>query len=457
MKIAAAIDSDPLRRTLVGLSQSSRAEMIFVSMPIDTELTECDAIFVEWRLERTAAPVLEILRMANTASPPKPVVVFVPKGDHALFRRAMASGAADVLYSPPERDEVIAEVEALMSCGHDPLDPEGRRLFETLRSTGLVGAAPSFVHCLERVKKAARSDANILLLGATGSGKDIMAQTIHALSRRRSERFEPVNCANLEGNLAASELFGHAKGAFTGADRTKDGWFTAVGAGTLFLDEIGDLDLSTQVKLLRAIEQRIFHRLGDTTSLQFHGRLICATLKDPDVAVKEGRLREDLLARIDQYRIVVPTLRQRQTDIRLLAWHFVQKHSRGRTVELSDSALTALEEYDYPKNVRGLESAIQAAITNTGNRATILPQDLPMEILLGPSRQEQARTQMVNIPVGLSYKDAREAALVAADRLYLNRFLEASNGNQSAAADAAGIDRKTFAERLARAREEREL
>jgi DNA-binding NtrC family response regulator len=379
-------------------------------------------------------------------------VVLVPKGAHKLFRRAVAAGAWDVLYSPPKPGELEAELEELAAGSAELLDPEARQQFDKMRNTNLVGVSARFLACLERVRKAAKSDANVLIVGPTGSGKDVMAHAIHALSRRRMEKFDAVNCANLEGHLAVSELFGHVKGSFTGAERNKDGWFTAVGAGTLFLDEIGDLDPGTQVKLLRAIEQRTFHRLGDTSELPFHGRLICATLKDLNTAVKEDRFREDLLARIDQYRIEVPPLRDRSGDLRLLLWRFVEKHSRGRKVDFSESAMSALESYDYPKNVRELESAIQTAITNMGNRAVILPQDLPRAILLGPFVEQEEPDCAIRIPAGLPYREARDAALIAVDGIYLNRFLHTHHGNQSAAADAAGVDRKTFAERLARAK-----
>lgn len=453
MRIVAAIDTDNLRQELAGLAKGCQVEVVFVKQVTIQHLAEFEAAFVEWRVEESAEPVIEALRAAGLPDRPTPIVVLVPRGAHKLFRRAVAAGARDVLYSPPEREELKAELEELAARSPELLDPEARQQFEKMRDTVLVGASTPFLRCLERARKAAKGDANVLLVGPTGSGKDVIAQAIHALSRRRTEKFEAVNCANLEGNLAASELFGHVKGAFTGAERTKDGWFSAVGAGTLFLDEIGDLDLATQVKLLRAIEQRTFHRLGDTAALSFHGRFVCATLKDLDAAVKEGRFREDLLARIDQYRIEVPSLRDRSTDLRLLIWHFVDKQNRGRKLEISDSAISALEEYDYPKNVRELESAIQTAITNMGNRTTILPQDLPRAILLGPHAEKREPGCVIDLPAGLPYKEAREAALTSVDGIYLNRYLRANGGNQSAAADAAGVDRKTFAERLARARE----
>lgn len=331
MKILAAVDGDDLRRALRGIAEGS-AEIFFVAVASELPLDQCDALFLEWRPDHNAAPVLEALRKCRSARTSKPVIVFVPKGDHALFRRAISAGATDVLYSPPGPYELAAEIRGLDARELDLLDPEARRHFEHLRQTVLVGVSHAFCECLERVKRAATTDANVLLVGETGVGKDVMAQAIHSLSRRRNERFEAVNCAHLEGTLATSELFGHVRGAFTGADRNRDGWFATVGAGTLFLDEIGDLDLGTQVKLLRAVEQRTFHKLGDTASHQFHGRLLSATLKDPDAAVAARSFREDLLARIDQYRITVPPLRERRTDIRLLAWHFVKKHSRGRAL-----------------------------------------------------------------------------------------------------------------------------
>jgi DNA-binding NtrC family response regulator len=450
MKIVAAIDHDRVRQQLAGLAERASMEVAFVPQVAVHDLTGFDAAFLEWREEESAEPLMEALRMSARLERPTRIVVLVPKGAHKLFRRAVASGAWDVLYSPPEQGELEAELEELAAGSGELLDPEARQQFDQIRETSLVGVSAPFLACLERVRKAARSDANVLLVGPTGSGKEVMAHAIHALSRRRAERFGAVNSANLEGHLAVSELFGHVKGAFTGAEKNTDGWFTAVGAGTLFLDEIGNLEPATQVKLLRAIEQRTFNRLGDTTELPFHGRLICATWKDLNAAVKEGGFREDLLARIDQYRIEVPPLRDRPGDLRLLLWRFVEKHSRGRKVDFSQTAMDALERYDYPLNVRGLESAVQTAITNMGNRTIILSQDLPRAIQLGPSVEQQEPDCAIRIPAGLPYKEARDAALISVDGIYLNRLLRVHNGNQSAAADAAGVDRKTFAERLAR-------
>jgi DNA-binding NtrC family response regulator len=452
MKIVAAIDQDCVRRQLSLAAESASAEVAFVPQVSVRHLAEFDAAFLEWREEESAEPLLEALRASPRLERPTRMVVLVPRGAHKLFRRAVAAGAWDVLYSPPEDGELEAELEELAAGSGELLDPEARQEFEKMRETSLVGVSAPFMACLERVRKAARSDANVLLVGPTGSGKDAMANAIHTLGRRRAEKFNAVNCANLDGQLALSELFGHVKGAFTGAEKNTDGWFTAVGAGTLFLDEIGDLDLATQVKLLRAIEQRTFNRLGDTAELHFHGRFVCATLKNLNEAVREGRFREDLLARIDQYRIEVPPLRERPGDLGLLLWRFVEKHSRGKRVEFSESAMAAVESYDYPKNVRELESAVQTAITNMGNRAVVLPQDLPRAVLLGPTVERVAPECTIDIPAGVPYKEAREAAVILLDGVYLNRLLGAHGGNQTAAAEAAGIDRKTFGERLARAR-----
>jgi DNA-binding NtrC family response regulator len=455
MRIVSALETESMRRELAGAAADVGAEVVSVAVVLGPHLSECDCAFVEWRLEQNASPVLEALRMANAREPATPVVVLVPKGARILFHRAMQAGAADVLFSPPAPGEIAAEVEELAGHGRDLLDPEARQQLARLQESVLVGGSPAFTKCIEQMKKAARSDANVLLIGETGTGKDLVARAIHDLSRRRNERFEPLNCATLDGHLAGSELFGHVKGAFTGAERTKDGWFTAVGAGTLLLDEIGDLDLSIQVKLLRAIEQRTFHRVGDTAAMPFHARLICATLCDLDAAVQQKQFREDLLGRIDQYRIVLPPLRERRADLRPLAWHFVEKHCRGRKIELSESALSVLDDYHYPKNVRELESAIIGAIANTGSRATILPQDFPGGIRRGATSKETTVGHELRIPGGLTYQDAREAALTAVDEIYLTRLLTANQGNQSAAAEAADIDRKTFATRLARAKEGR--
>ncbi len=321
--------------------------------------------------------------------------------------------------------------------------------FTELRQTSLVGGSARFVRCVNELTKAAQSEANLLLLGETGTGKEMIARSVHALSHRSSERFVAVNCANLDGNRLENELFGHERGSFTGADRVHHGQFEAVGAGTLLLDEIGDMALSLQAKLLRAIEQREFYRVGGTVAVPLRARLVCATSVDLDDAAASNAFRPDLLARVNQLRIVMPAVRDRPGDVLLLLRHFLDKHSRGRAVALSPSAREMLERFDYPMNVRQVENAIVSALSSCYPGSMILPKHLPAEI----TRPAAKKLLRLEIPGELGYAGAREAALRAVDKIYLEELLIKNNGNQSSAADEGQIDRKTFATRLKNARD----
>lgn len=301
------------------------------------------------------------------------------------------------------------------------------------------------------MKRAARCDANVLLVGETGTGKEMVARGIHRLSRRAAGLYLAVNCASLPETLLESELFGHAKGAFTGAQTARPGRFEAVGAGTLLLDEIGDLESALQMKLLRVIEQREFQRVGENTTLKFHGRLICATSIDLGRAVERGGFRRDLLGRVDQFRISLPPLRERLVDIPILMGHFLRKHCQARKVDISRPAMDLLESYDYPMNIRQLENAVVSALARSDPGTLILPQHLPAELKTARPPEVNAESHLVRVPASLDYEEARARAGREIDRIYLGALLNKYQGNQSRAAEEANIDRGTLAKRLAEA------
>jgi len=410
------------------------------------------AVFLETAALDAAPAVLKSIQAARSHCPAVPIVILARFNDRVVRRRAMSAGAADVLFLPVSMDEIEAELQEIFSDGGNMLDERGQDCFFKLRQTELIGSSPALDPCLTLLRRAAVSDANVLLLGETGTGKEIFARAIHKLSRRHGEPFLALNCATLHPNLAESELFGHARGAFTGAEGQKDGWLAAARAGTLLLDEIGDLDLTLQAKLLRATESREFQRIGETRSLSFSARIIAATSVDVDHAAEAGRFRLDLLGRLDQVRIKLPSLRERLDDIRLLVGHFLRKHSRGRRIDISESALSLLESYEFPRNVRQLENAIVHAVAQSGQRSTILPRDLPAEISAPASKPGEH--YVIHVPKSLAYQAAREAAATEIDQIYLTELLKNHHNNQSAAADAAGIDRKTLAARLSRSHDE---
>jgi DNA-binding NtrC family response regulator len=404
-------------------------------------------VFADWPVDRAAGDMLEGLRKAKAHQPPVTVIALLPRGLPDHKRRALSAGAEDVLFAPLDRLEVAAEISAFLD--DVPSIPAAKRgVYDGLLTEELVGNTPEFTRSLVELSKAAASDANVLLLGETGTGKDVFAKAIHALSSRAGAPFFPVNMSALTKELIESRLFGHRKGAFTGADTDHEGIFSAVGAGTLFLDEIGDLDETLQVRLLRVVENRQFQRLGDNRFLEFRGRLVAATWRDLDTEVRENRFRHDLLRRLDQLRISLPPLRNRKSDIPLLARSFLRRHSPEKVIEVSRSAMAFLEDYHYPGNVRELENAIAKAIVAASPGDWILPKHLPAEIRHGAAAEPESRHHVLRIPESAPYGEARTAAMEMIDGIYLERLLGEKAGNQSAAAEAAGIDRKTFSTRL---------
>jgi len=413
-------------------------------------------VFAQWTSE-TLAETLDGLRTASRLSDPVSVVVIVPAGAVTSMQRARAAGAADVLFSPPDPEEIRAEIED----GTGPVsgvDLANQEVFRAMRRDELIGECTNFRRSLDELRLAARCDANVLLVGETGTGKEIFAQSIHKLGRRSGSPNIAVNCASLPSGLLEVELFGHAKGAFTGADTARAGRFEVAGVGTLLLDEIGDMEPALQMKLLRVIEQRVFQRVGENEDRKFQARLVCATSVDLEDAVNQGKFRPDLLGRINQFKITLPPLRDRQADIAILARHFLRKHSKGRRVEISRTAMEVLEGFDFPMNVRQLQNAIVGALARSDPGHLILVKHLPADIT-APRASANSRPQMaILLPQGLDYKVARERAVRAVDSVYLSELLRKHGGNQTRAAEEAGVDRKTFSSRLEEAHldEERE-
>jgi DNA-binding NtrC family response regulator len=448
VRIAIITDDDVLARTVGAEISSAGHEALLAKSIGDALARQSDLIFAHCPSSGDLPALLTMLAAAAKAPEPVPVVVLLGPESLGLMHRLRAEGAADVLLAPPEAGEIRSEIEEL--CGRTSfLDGAERARFEEFARQKLVGQSPAFLRCLDELRLAARSNANVLLTGETGTGKEMFAQALHALGPRAGEPFVAVSCAALPGPLLEAELFGHTKGAFTGADRDRIGRFAVVGAGTLLLDEIGDLDAPLQVKLLRVIEQRVFQRIGANNNIPFLARLVSATCVDLKEGVRAGRFRRDLLGRIDQFHIAIPPLRERKGDVSLLAHHFLKKNAQGRLVELSPTTLDILEHFDFPMNVRQLENAIIFALAHSGDARMILPRHLPSDILL-PSRDHPpaARSHTIRVSAALAYEQARKAAAREIDRIYLDMLLRKHGGNQTRAAEEAGIDRGTFAERL---------
>src|SRR5262245_14391011 len=334
-------------------------------------------------LRLPAASGHEVLQAALSADPATPVILMTAYGTIRDAVGAMKAGAYDYLEKPVDSDHLLALIRRALD--HRSLKHENtllkERFSQELDIPEILGDSPALKKALDQVRRVAPTDATVLLLGESGSGKELFARAVHHLSGRRAHSFFPINCAAIPENLLESELFGYEKGAFTGASGTKRGKFEIADHGTLFLDEIGDLSLALQGKVLRVIEHRQFERVGGTETRSVDIRLVAATNKDLKGLAAQGAFRQDLFFRLSVFPITVPPLRERPEDIPILARHFARKFAaeqkRRGPIVLPDETLRALAQHSWPGNVRELENTIERAlILGEGDR--LLPEHLSL-------------------------------------------------------------------------------
>jgi two-component system, NtrC family, response regulator HydG len=393
---------------------------------------------------------MALLRHAHQVDPALPVIVITGFATIESAVAAVKEGAFDYLPKDFSADQLRVSVERAIR--HRGLQVENKnlrhQLQETLGLQNIVGRSPAMAQVFELVKKAARSEANILVVGESGTGKELIARAIHANSPRANQPFVPVDCASLPEQLLESELFGHEKGAFTGAAGRKPGLVETANRGTLFLDEIAELPPTLQVKLLRALQERQIRRVGGTALVDVDVRVVSATNRDLKEAIAKGQFREELYYRINVIAIQLPPLRERAGDIRLLAHTFLKRFGQGRTTDIDDAVAEALERYRWPGNVRELQNVIERACAlSDGGCLTV--KDLPDHILQGPPRAPApvgSSLAVAGPPSGadLTLKAAKDQWLQVLEATYLRDLLKRNDGNVSSAAKAAGIDRKTF-------------
>ncbi|MBI4865983.1 MAG: sigma-54-dependent Fis family transcriptional regulator [Candidatus Wallbacteria bacterium] len=334
---------------------------------------------------------IELYRQLKEIQPTMEVLFITGHASVDTALEAMKLGAYDYLIKPVE----LAELEILARKAYEKrmLRKQTILLKEELARrgvrAGLVGTSPVLDDVLRSIHQVARTDSPVLIEGETGTGKELVAQEIHAASARRDSPIIAVNCGALQDTLIENELFGHEKGAFTGAIAFKRGLFEAADEGTLFIDEIGELNMAAQVKLLRVLETGAFRRLGDTRETHVDVRLICATNRILEEEVRKGRFREDLFYRLNVFRIEIPPLRQRREDVPLLAYHFL-KHGRAAVgnapTEIQPEAMEIMLAHDWPGNVRELANAIEHATILSMGRPIIEPADLPGTVRRGAVR-----------------------------------------------------------------------
>ncbi len=396
---------------------------------------------------------MALLRRARDVDPALPVIVVTAFATIESAVAAIKEGAFDYLPKNFSVEQLRVAVERAVR--HRGLQVENRNLRAQLQQAlgleNIIGASPAVTKVFELVKKAARSEANILVVGESGTGKELIARAIHANSPRAAQAFVPVDCASLPEQLLESELFGHEKGAFTGAVRSKPGLMEVAHRGTLFLDEIAELPAALQVKMLRALQERQIRRVGGTSLVDVDVRLVSATNRDLREAVSKGQFREELYYRVNVIAIKLPPLRERAGDVKLLAHAFLKKYGQGRSTGIDEDAMQALEAYAWPGNVRELQNIVERACA-LAEGETITRRDLPEHVMAPATARPGAAApaaasvtdQALASGAELSLKDAKERWLQVLEASYLRDLLDRHDGNISAAAKAAGIDRKTF-------------
>jgi DNA-binding NtrC family response regulator len=389
---------------------------------------------------------LDVLEASREIRPEAPVVMITAHGSEKLAVAAMKAGAEDYVPKPFDNDELRLVVARALE--RTRLAREHRLLLERIgRDIGferLIGSGEAMRRVFETIEKVAETDLTVLVRGESGTGKELVAQALHHRSPRRERPFVAVNCAAISRELVESELFGHEKGAFTGADARRVGRFEAAAGGTIFLDEIGDMALETQAKVLRVLQERSFERVGGTKPLEVDVRVVAATHRDLEACVRQGRFREDLYYRLRVVEISLPALRERPEDIPLLAERLLEQLAarldRPRR-RLSQAALTRLARHTWPGNVRELRNALeQAAVLAPGE--TIDEADL--QLLVGAPSPRATREGEATA----SFAEARRRANEAFEREFLLRALRAHGGNISRAAEAIGMVRQSLQQKI---------
>jgi DNA-binding NtrC family response regulator len=402
-----------------------------------------DLVVTDIRMPGTSG--LEVLAGTRELDPEIPVILMTAQASLQSAVRAVNEGAYYYLQKPFANEELLAICKRAAEVR--VLKAENRQLKKEIRrrergSEGRpIGTSRGFVEVMELAETVAPTDSTILLSGESGTGKEVLARYVHALSGRSDGPFFSINCGALPESLLESELFGHVKGSFTGAVRDKEGLLVAARGGTFFLDEIGEMSPATQVKLLRALQEREVIPVGATEAVPVDVRIIAATNRDLEEEIRKGTFRSDLYYRLNVIALHLPPLRERREDIPLLARHFLVKQGEkdpgGRTPVLSERARDSLFAYDWPGNVRELENALERAAV-VSEEGEIGPEHLPERVIQRPV----ARLVDDQPPPNPSME--------VIERAYIEWVLRAESGNKSRAAEVLGIDPSTLYRKLNR-------
>jgi len=405
----------------------------------------CDLVLTDLALGRGASG-MDVLKDAKRLRPETVVVMITAHGSEKIAVEAMKNGAEDYVPKPFDNDEIRLVVQRALE--RTRLQRENRLLLEQVQKQygfeNLIGTGAAMQRVFATLQKVAETDLTVLVRGESGTGKELVAQALHNLSPRRQRPFVAVNCAAISRELVESELFGHEKGAFTGADARRQGRFEAADGGSILLDEIGDMPAETQAKVLRVLQERSFERVGGSRPIDVDVRVIAATHRNLEEEVRKQRFREDLYYRLKVVTIELPPLRERSEDIPALAQRFLERVTARLGLEkrqFGDAALARLVRHRWPGNVRELANVIeQAAVLAPG--AVIEEADLQL------GGAGEAPSGAPAELAGLSFGDAKKRAVDRFERGYLLEALRKSGGNISRAAEAVGMVRQSLQQKI---------
>ena len=384
----------------------------------------------------------ELVERISSSYPMLPVIVLTGHGTIETAVESMRKGAVDFFTKPVDLDKLFLVVKKCLA--NSELQEQNKKLTEEIEKlknqqkySKIIGKSGKVASLMETINQVAPSKATVLITGESGTGKELVADAIESLSARHGKPFIKVHCASLSSTLLESELFGHEKGAFTGATSQKKGRFELADGGTLFLDEIGEIDAATQVKLLRVLQEREFERVGGEKTISVDVRVIAATNRDLKEEVRKGNFREDLYFRLAVVEINVPPLRERKEDIDLLSISFVKEVAKenGREIDgISPHARKALFSYSWPGNIRELKNCMESAVVMAKGK-TIEFDDLPSHI-----RGESEKEKAISLELPITMEEAEKALIM--------ETISFASGNKTKAAELLGIGRKTLHRKL---------
>ena len=405
--------------------------------------TAFDLVLMDVRMVKVSG--LEALETIKAVNPAIPVIIMTAYSSVETAVKALKQGAHDYLTKPLDFDKLRLTIDRAME--HTRLKEENRLLRETLGqqfdNQNIIGKSPAMLKLLETVSQVAPSEATVLISGESGTGKELIAGAIHFNSLRKDGPFVKINCAAITETLLESELFGHEKGAFTGADRRKEGRFRQAHGGTLLLDEVSEMSLMMQVKLLRALQEREFNRVGGEATIQVDVRVIAATNKDLMELINDGAFREDLYYRLNVIELEVPPLSHRKEDIPLLAQHFLETFVAKNRKEIkgfTPKAMDNLIRYDWPGNVRELMNAVERGVVLARTDYLDVTDFSFMQNSMLQTDQDSADSAALSVKGDVPLEEIEKAAILST--------LQAAGGNKSEAARRLGITRKTLHKKL---------